>query len=342
MSVNIVPTINYVKFIRGTASAFNKLTNKDDNTLYFICEKGASSGELYLGSKLISGRTSGTDPEIEDVITTNVQDKQILIYDEQKQAWINASINILIDTMIGATETTDGANGLVPKPMAEDRNKVLSGGGKWVEPTSLIKVDSKIFKVSETGELTINPSPSTAKPGDILSIGENQDFTWVTPNYYTKNQIDDLLNNRLTRKKVEKIEDIDLSATDVNNYIYLVPNNNTEGSDIFDEYVVIDGRIERIGSSTIDFDGYVKTEELNKYIPKTDFTPVVNKINELDERISKLDENYISIEKYSSEVGDLNKLIRKVTKEDGELSTLVDEINDINDRLIWHDLIENS
>jgi hypothetical protein len=43
---------SYVKFLRGTESAFNKLTTKDNDTLYFIYNsEDASKGSLWLGNK---------------------------------------------------------------------------------------------------------------------------------------------------------------------------------------------------------------------------------------------------------------------------------------------------
>ena len=46
--------VNYVKFIRGTPTAFAKLSQKDNDTLYFISEVNSKKGSLYLGEKLIS------------------------------------------------------------------------------------------------------------------------------------------------------------------------------------------------------------------------------------------------------------------------------------------------
>jgi purine-nucleoside phosphorylase len=46
--------INYVKFLRGTPTAFAKLSQKDNDTLYFISEANSKRGSLYLGEKLIS------------------------------------------------------------------------------------------------------------------------------------------------------------------------------------------------------------------------------------------------------------------------------------------------
>ena len=47
--------INYVKFIRGTPTAFAKISQKNNDTLYFISETNSKKGSLYLGEKLISG-----------------------------------------------------------------------------------------------------------------------------------------------------------------------------------------------------------------------------------------------------------------------------------------------
>ena len=44
---NIISTNEYVKFIRGTPTAFEKLNPKSTDTLYFISEAGASTGKLY-------------------------------------------------------------------------------------------------------------------------------------------------------------------------------------------------------------------------------------------------------------------------------------------------------
>ena len=50
---------NYVRFIRGTPTAWANLKVKDDDCLYFIAEKNSNAGYLYLGDKLISGSGGG-------------------------------------------------------------------------------------------------------------------------------------------------------------------------------------------------------------------------------------------------------------------------------------------
>jgi hypothetical protein len=77
-------------------------------------------------------------------------------------------------------------------------------------------------------------------------------------------------------------------------------------------------------------------------------TVVANKVgySDLDETVFekdtktnkiKLVNEYITKTVYSAEVGDLSKLNRKSGIEN---STIVDEINSINDRLVWSEMDE--
>ena len=53
-------TPNYVRFTRGTPTAYANLQKKDPDTLYFISEPDAEDGILYLGTKIIAGGSSCT------------------------------------------------------------------------------------------------------------------------------------------------------------------------------------------------------------------------------------------------------------------------------------------
>lgn len=55
---NTLNGIAYVKFLKGTPSAYNNLSVKDPDTLYFVSEVGAKTGALYLGDKIIDSSVS--------------------------------------------------------------------------------------------------------------------------------------------------------------------------------------------------------------------------------------------------------------------------------------------
>lgn len=149
---NVLP--GYVRFLRGTKAAFDKIEIKDNDTLYFIYDsEDQTKGSLYLGNKLIGGGNGSTTAvtdinDLANVLINNVQDKQILAYDASAGKWVNKTPEeIQIEVMTGATADAAGTSGLVPAPAAGAQDKFLRGDGMWAAPlsdeqlTTLGKVD---------------------------------------------------------------------------------------------------------------------------------------------------------------------------------------------------------
>lgn len=95
--------VNYVKFLRGSQDAYDSLIGAgriDDNTLYFIYpENDSGVGKLYLGKRLISGgdvvMTATKLDDLADVITTNAQSNDFLVFDGTN--WIAKTLQDIID-----------------------------------------------------------------------------------------------------------------------------------------------------------------------------------------------------------------------------------------------------
>lgn len=96
----------YVKFIKGTPSAYQNLASKNNETLYFIVDpESPSKGKLYLGTTLISG---GSDLELGDSLTlSDVQDilisedlehESLLVYDAAQEKWVNKPIADVLES----------------------------------------------------------------------------------------------------------------------------------------------------------------------------------------------------------------------------------------------------
>ena len=164
---------NYVKFMRGTVAAYNKLPTKDVDTLYFLSDSDADEGQLYLGTKFIAGSnnddsTSTKLSDLQDVlITTGLNYDALLIYDPVDEVWKSISFDLL--TFGGATDTIDGKSGFVPAPNIEDKNKFLRGDGTWADVN---KSKAQIFEI----ETSINESHANAlqrvTSGLILNTGD--------------------------------------------------------------------------------------------------------------------------------------------------------------------------
>ena len=62
---------------------------------------------------------------------------------------------------------------------------------------------------------------------------------------------------KLERKKVASVSDIDPTAEDAEKYIYMVPKGTAKSGDKYDEYMVIDGAVEKVGDWEVDLADYV-------------------------------------------------------------------------------------
>lgn len=84
---------------------------------------------------------------------------------------------------------------------------------------------------------------------------------------YTKLETESLIAaaGHLKRKKVNSLNEIDVNAADAEQYIYMVlADVSVDGNDIYDEYMVLDGQLEKVGSWDVNLDGYVTEETLEE------------------------------------------------------------------------------
>lgn len=248
---------NYVKFMRGTPTAYKNLRLKEKDTLYFISESDAVTGKLYIGDKLINAEMSQTDfkvylNKLEDVDISGAKQNDLLGYDEVSQKWIPVSIDsaMEIPIMTGAAANQNGKKGLVPAPIVGDENKFLRGDGSW----------------------------ETIQQGTSLKY-----------------------------KKVNSIEEIDTEANDASDYIYLIAKIGS-----YEEYLVIDNKVEAIGALNVSLDNYATKEELNKDIKSitdslgkviTDVSNIGQSLNDCvnvtsyNVKIAQIDQNIADLKK---------------------------------------------
>ena len=77
--------------------------------------------------------------------------------------------------------------------------------------------------------------------------------------------------DHLKRKIVTSVDAIDKTAADAAQYIYMVLKSSTKTGDKYDEYMVIDGEVERVGDWSVDLSGYQAKEE-GKGLSANDYT----------------------------------------------------------------------
>lgn len=77
--------------------------------------------------------------------------------------------------------------------------------------------------------------------------------------------------DHLQRKKVASVDDIDPAVQGADRFIYMVPKAGGKNGDKFDEYMVIDGAVEKVGDWAVDLSGYV-LKEAGKGLSANDYT----------------------------------------------------------------------
>jgi hypothetical protein len=68
--------------------------------------------------------------------------------------------------------------------------------------------------------------------------------------------------DHLARKTVTSVDDIDVSATGADKFIYMVPSSNKKSGNSYDEYMVIGGALEKVGDWAVDLSDYAKDADL--------------------------------------------------------------------------------
>ena len=312
---------NYVKFMRGTPRAYGLLAVKDDDTLYFIAEKDATHGKLYLGDKeLVCDNQAATIQYLRDLIDVSLPenpaeliDGQVLTYDVATESWV-----------------------------ARDPAAVAQ-----------VKFDSNQFIIDGNGELSII-NFAGAEPGAQLTKTADGSLAWVLPDettveglsealdlvqaevetlknkfndYDTSSEVDAKIStalagaNHLSYKIVNSTNEIDVNVEGADRFIYLVKNESS-----YDEYMVVNGALERVGDWNVALDDYATKTE----VAAVD-TKVTNLLAELNGVKDTVSANTASLGTIGTKIEDLTNSLNSTNSsvEDltGRLNSLQEVVN---------------
>jgi hypothetical protein len=210
---------------------------------------------------------------------------------------------------VPATETeaskyvyTEGfKEGLEPRVRLEGENFVIA----WYEPSNetiedisanLETLQGKIEKTEQ--DIATNAANIDNNSAAIEDIYSGLDEKANAKDVYTKAQTDSKIKeeidklDHLKRTTVAGLESIDVLAEDADQYIYMVPNVETGN---YDEYMVINGELEKVGDWTIDLSDYATTSDLEKKVDKVDGYRLISEAeaNKLSSIENGAQENYI-------------------------------------------------
>ncbi len=381
----------YVKFMRGSSQAFNLLTKKDTDTLYFIYDN-EDEGCLYLGDRLIAGGDIGSTSidALKDVlISEGITNNSLLVY--ENGLWVNKPIDHVVSVFIGSTENSTGVAGLVPAPPKDQPNLFLRSDGTWavIEVGDELIINENVFVQHENGTLDLLGFES-ATPGAQLQKGADGKLSWVMPDTTTveglgdavaglREDVNDLVTDlnsladnvytkeqtlaeiakaeHLKRKVVTNLAEAEAYISendDATQYIFMVPTQQTENGDKYDEYLAIEADdgglvLEKVGSWEVNLSGYATTQQLEEKVDKVAGSRLIT-----DEEASKLNsllgiksindtlelnaEGQLGVKTITiSQVTDLSKQLQAKANAD-LVNSLANDVADLKGRLVWEEL----
>ena len=181
-----------------------------------------------------------------------------------------------------------------------------------------IQINEGLFEYDENGKLTFAGAAS-AVPGSQLTINEGGSISWLArinaydkSEVYTKSETDAKIAegvaaaNHLKRKIVASIEAIDKFALDAEQYIYMVPALEGLANDVYDEYIIINGEIEKVGSWEVDLSDYAKSSDV---------------ATALNYKVDKVEGSRLITSEEASKLSSIKDLIQSVNPVDFTLGT---------------------
>lgn len=366
---------NFVKFLRGSQAAYDRLASPDINTLYFIYDEESSdeqpSGKLYLGRYLIndSNLSSIALGDLADTDIGTLTGTEILRYNSTLQKWqpvLASDLLAELNIEAGAAVVNSG----ITKEAGETDADALDRAVLTKKEGDLAIVDGTVYVYDDGDWLKIVDSSVT----DIGNLADRVSaLETALDDVYTKNETDSAIasavaaTNHLTYTTVGSLESLDPTATSSQNKIFLVAKNPGSLNDGYDEYMAINNAWEKLGSWAVDLSNYVQTDDsrlltttqvgyinnlfdqngqisvasisdlnaalANAQLIKSVDTNVFNVTAAGQLQLIDIPTSVLDLSDYvlKSVVGDLADLTNRSSAD----STIVDELNVLNDRLVW-------
>ena len=199
-------------------------------------------------------------------------------------AYVPATVDAETGEQIPSSyKLTEGfKEGLEPRVRLEGEDYVVA----WYEPSGqtvddiaailadvqedISTLETAVDALNKSVGQAANTEDGTAASGLYAELDKKANAADV----YTKTQTDEKIASEiakvdhLKRTIVDSIDDIDLAAEDADQYIYMVPTGLQADDDKYDEYIVINGVIEKVGSWEVNLEPYATTEYVNDELAK--------------------------------------------------------------------------
>ena len=263
----------FVKFSRGLQSTYDNLINKDPDTLYLVYKSADSlNGSLYLGTKLISSVDTHANMSLNDLTDVVISkdgltDGMLLYYNASTGGgrWEAGSLSDIISDLPSGRDRVSIVDALNTLSNPQDKDIAIVGQDVYIYSTENERwsqlTDSSL--ISRISELESQVGQAGDKSQGIAPTGLYKDIADLKETVYTKEEIAQYIADlaHLKYEIVESVNDIDVNDDAASTTIYLIPKISSEINNGYDEYFVVNGVLEKIGSLDIDLSNYVQADD---------------------------------------------------------------------------------
>lgn len=326
---------NYVKFQRGSLVAYNRLSVKDENTLYFIYDaEDNTKGTLYLGSRLIGsvGGSGGVSnlSELADVIVTGASTGDFLVLNAEGK-WTSVSASGVAQAILDAGGNFISIDQQEFEFNAVNGNLELKGYANAATGLAAVKTSNGLGWASLPPDLSVQVGN--------LETGLSAANTAIAAIQTELQGVDGKISQAISQANHLSYQVINsLSEATAENVIYLYTNGATSGNNIYDEYLRTNNSLERIGSTDIN---------LSQYATSAAVAAIDTRVGSLESGLASLTTavsalqaltgNYVLVTTFNAVVGDMttvNSIYNNLNADDSIAETLID----IYDRLTWQEM----
>lgn len=182
-----------------------------------------------------------------------------------------------VDNLQTAQTTTEGKVSALETTVGKEAGEGQAATGIFAD---LADIGTDLEDIYATiGKKAAGETAATGMQKDIADVAKKasdnesaiSEINTKLDDVYTKSETNTQISNavaaaaHLKYKKVTAVGDIDVAAADADQYIYLVPIADAEESsnNLYDEYMVIEGKLEKVGDWKVDLSDYATVESVN-------------------------------------------------------------------------------
>ena len=326
-----MPSSSLVRFATGTAAQYALLEQKDQNTLYFITdERRIYKGDTVFSGGIFRAVSAypETDQAQINTIYVNTTDGSAQFYNgtayvqivkptstaisgagddlhfATTKAIVDYVTQCIADQDLSAiTDRLDTIEGQITVINGEGEGsikKALSDAKSYADGLAAEKADLEhdhtLSDITDAGTLAGKSQVSEAELEAALAakINGKVDTTTLTSNYYDKTATDSAIATAVANAghlKREIVEVLPDAGEADEHTIYMVGTGAGEEDSAYEEYMLINGAFELIGTSQVDLSGYATETFVTGKIAELDFadTAVTNQyVTEVDQTDGKI------------------------------------------------------